>query len=125
MKRKQEMKQQAEFESKESKLSRAVKLAAAIAALGSTVGVDAGKIGLSGWLSPAGVEASQVKVEAAQIKLLPAVKLKNGQMAQIRGGQMFIIGADGKQSLAKDGTYPLMDGRKINVRNGKAIIDDN
>ncbi len=53
------------------------------------------------------------------------VTLKNGQKAQIRGGQMFIIGADGRQSLAKDGAYPLMDGRKIKVLNGKAIIDDN
>jgi hypothetical protein len=50
------------------------------------------------------------------------VTLKNGLRAEIKGGRMFLIGADGKQSPAKDGTYPLMDGKKIKVLNGKAII---
>lgn len=151
--KKQALNQKGNVENKDSKLSRAVKLAAAIAALGSTIGVDAGNISLTGWLSPAGVEAAQATVEAPRIKRAPVsmgktenVALRNGQRAltgetqgrlrregenmtlrngrsvQIRGGKMFIIGADGRQRPAKDGAYALMDGRKINVLNGRAVI---
>ncbi len=131
-------KQNDNTEIKDFKLSRAVKLAAAIAALGSTVGMDVGSVNIHEMPGPAvaaaetasgteGKHIGQVKHNspAASFIKLESFTLSNGAKAQIINNRLFIIGADGKQSPAKDGIYELADGRKITVRNGIAIIDVN
>lgn len=127
MRGKQDLKQKGKAENKGSKLSRAVKLAVAMAALGSTAGVDIEQIDRCNWLSPARADAAEVKqhTPAASMIKTANVILKNGLQARMKGDQMFIIGSDGKQGLAKDGTYELMDGKKMIIRNGKAVIDTN
>jgi hypothetical protein len=46
-------------------------------------------------------------------------QLKSGKRVERVGNQLFLLDEAGKRTLAKDGTYPLKDGRQFVVRNGK------
>lgn len=50
-----------------------------------------------------------------------AVELKDGTKVEIKGEDVFVIGADGKATPAPDGTHEAKDGHKITTKGGKLV----
>ena len=48
-------------------------------------------------------------------------QLATGKQVERVGNQLFLLDGAGKKTLAKDGTYPLKDGRRFVVRSGKIV----
>lgn len=50
-----------------------------------------------------------------------ATELKDGTKIEIQGDKVFVIGADGKETPAPDGTHVLKDGTSITTKGGVTV----
>lgn len=48
-------------------------------------------------------------------------ELKDGTKVKIEGDKVFVIGKDGKESAAPDGTHVLKDGKSVTTKGGLVV----
>lgn len=78
------------------------------------------------WGAPGGASPARPGSQNAAPDRKPAVDpkncptcLQNGMKTSLSGNQLFLIGENGKSTLAKDGSYRLQDGSTIIITKGK------
>lgn len=50
-----------------------------------------------------------------------SAELKDGTKVKIDGEKVFVIGTDGKETAAPDGTHELKDGKKLTTKGGLVV----
>lgn len=106
-----------------------VTIAAAVASLGASLGVDVNcAIAMN---KSEKTEAVQPTSDVRQIKLVKQFKfyndgtafnLKNSEnMIIISGGKAMLRNKNGAQTTARNGIYELRDGSKLNIQGGKIL----
>jgi hypothetical protein len=65
-------------------------------------------------------QAEDAAAPAAAVEAKEA-KLADGTVVKIKGEEVFVVGADGKETPAPDGDHALEDGTTIKTAGGKIV----